>query len=288
MPDELSFESDKMIRPPAVAGMFYEIELEKLKKQIKACFFRDLGPKKIQEQDFKVCVVPHAGYLYSGPVAAHVFSKIKKANYIIIGPNHRPLVNRYAIMKSGVWKTPLGDVKINERVTEQLIKKCRLLKNDPISHQAEHSIEVQLPFLQYRFGNDFTFVPIVITNYSSTYDFLEECKLIGKAIADITKNQKDKWVIIVSSDFSHYVPYEYAYQVDKWVIESILNLDEEEFFNRVQEKNVSVCGFGGIAIGIVAAKVLGAKKGELLKYSTSGDVIGDRSSVVGYASIIIK
>ena len=189
-------------------------------------------------------------------------------------------------MKSGEWATPLGKVSINEKVAEELMKKCPLLKNDPISHKPEHSIEVQLPFLQYRFGNDFTFVPIAVTNYSASHGFLEECKVVGKAISDVIKKQKDKWIVIASSDFSHYVPYEYAYQVDNWVIESIVKLDEEEFFNRVLEKNVSTCGYGGVAVTMVAAKALGAKKGELLKYATSGDVIDDRSSVVGYGSVV--
>ncbi|NCO96502.1 MAG: AmmeMemoRadiSam system protein B [Candidatus Aenigmarchaeota archaeon CG1_02_38_14] len=275
-----------MIRPPAVAGMFYEIDPERLKKQIKGCFTRGLGKEKIQEQSFKACVAPHAGYLYSGPIAAHVYSRIKKANYIILGSNHHPIGNKYA-MGSGEWKTPLGGVKVNKKVAEQLMK-CPLLKNDPISHQPEHSIEVQLPFLQYRFGNDFSFVPIAISNDYPSRDFLEECRILGEAIADVIKKQKDDWIVIASSDFSHYVPYEYAYQIDKWVIESIVGLDEEEFFSRVQERDVSVCGFGGIAVCMVAAKKLGSKKGELLKYATSGDVIGDKNSVVGYGSIIIK
>ncbi len=166
------------------------------------------------------------------------------------------------------------------------MKKGPLLKNDPFSHQQEHSIEVQLPFLQYRFGNDFTFVPIVVTNDYPSFDFLEECKVLGKSIADVIKKQKGEWIVIASSDFSHYVPYEYAYDVDKWVIESIVKLNEEEFFNRIQQKDVSICGFGGIAVAMVAAKELGVKKGKLLKYATSGDVVGDRSSVVGYGGII--
>jgi len=276
----------KMIRPPAVAGMFYDIDKEKLKKQIKSCFSRNLG-LKIKEQYFKACVVPHAGYFYSGPIAAQVYSKIKKANYIIIGPNHRSSGIKYAIMKTGEWKTPLGGVKINEKFTEQLMKKCPFLKNDPISHEPEHSIEVQLPFLQYRFGNDFSFVPILVTNYSPNHDFLRECKLIGKAIADVIRKQKEEWIVIASSDFSHNVPYEHAYQIDRYVIESIAKLNEEDFFKRIQERNASVCGFSGIAIAIAAAKCLGAKKGEILNYKTSGDIFGDRNNVVGYAGITL-
>jgi len=277
-----------MIREPTVAGMFYKLNPDKLREQIKSCFSRELGPSKIEEQDFKACVVPHAGYTYSGPIAAHVYAKIKKANYIIIGPNHRPSGNKYAIMKTGIWKTPLGKARINEEVAEKLMKKCPLLKNDLISHQPEHSIEVQLPFLQYRFEDDFTFIPIVVTNYSPTRDFLKDCQVLGKTIADVVKGQEDDWIVISSSDFSHYVPYEEAYETDKYVIKSIAKLDEEEFFDRVQEKNASICGYGGIATTMVAAKELGSKKGKLLKYATSGDVIGDRSQVVGYGSVILS
>ncbi len=277
-----------MIRPPAVAGSFYDLEPEKLKKQIKSSFHRDLGPGEINEEYFKACIVPHAGYLYSGPIAAHVYTKIKKANYIIIGPNHRPGGNKYAIMTSGKWKTPLGEVKIDEEVAEKLMKKCPLLKNDPNSHRPEHSIEVQLPFIQYRFEDDFSFVPIVITNYSPTFDFLEECEVLGKVIADVVKKEKNDWIVIASSDFSHYVPYEQAYDTDNYVIESIIKLDEEEFFDRVQERSASICGYGGIATTMIAAKELDSKKGKLLKYATSGDVTGNKVQVVGYGSIIFS
>jgi hypothetical protein len=276
-----------MIRPPAVAGKFYDLEPERLKKQIKSCFSHKLGSSIIQEEDFKACVVPHAGYIYSGPVASNVYSKIKKANYVIIGPNHRPSENNYSIMTSGEWKTPLGGVKINENFSKNLLENCPLLKNDPLSHKPEHSIEVQIPFLQYRFDNDFSFVPILIGNRPD-HNLLEECKIVGDAIYKTIKDQKEEWIVIASSDFSHYVPQEQAERFDKWIIESILKLDEEELFNRILQKNVSVCGFVGIAVSIVISKKLGAKKGELLKYATSGDIINDKTSVVGYGSIIIK
>jgi len=273
-----------MIRPPAVAGMFYELDPEKLKKEIKSCFSR--GKAEIKEESFKVCVVPHAGYLYSGPVAANVYSKLKKGNYIIVGPNHHPFGTKYSIMSSGEWKTPLGGVKIDEKMSREILK-CPLIKDDPYSHKFEHSIEVQIPFLQYRFGNDFSFVPLILINEYPNREFLEECRVIGKIIAEAIKKSEENWTLIASSDFSHYIPYEQAYDIDNWLIESILKLDEKEFFERIEERGASVCGFGGIAVSIVAAKKLGAKEGKLIKYSTSGDVIGDKSSVVGYAGIII-
>jgi AmmeMemoRadiSam system protein B len=157
-----------------------------------------------------------------------------------------------------------------------------------MAHENEHSIEVQLPFLQHRFGDNFKFVPISILNEFADETLLEVCRVIGKGIASVIKKQKEKWIVLASSDFSHYVPQERAKKTDKYVIKAILNLDEKDFFARINEKDASVCGFGPIAIAIVAAKELGAKKGELLKYSTSGDVTGDFGAVVGYSSIIFK
>jgi hypothetical protein len=277
-----------IIRSPAVAGMFYNLNQEMLKKQIKSCFENKLGPKKIKEENFIAAVVPHAGYSYSGHVAAWTYSKIPKCNYIILGPNHSGFGSRFGVMREGVWKTPLGSANIEDKTAKKLIESCPLLEFDILSHESEHSIEVQLPFLQYRFGEDFKFIPICVMNEFPSFDFLEECKVVGKSLAKALKKEKKKWVIVASSDFSHYVPDANAHLIDEYVIDAILKLDEKDFFARIQEKNASVCGFGPIAITIIAAKELGAKKGELLKYATSGDVTQDRSSVVGYGSIILK
>jgi AmmeMemoRadiSam system protein B len=275
------------IRAPAVAGTFYNLDKEMLKKQIERCFAHKLGPKEIRQQSFTAAIVPHAGYEYSGPTAAWVYSKIEKANYVILGPNHTGLGARFALMKVGMWKTPLGEVIIDQEFAEKLLE-CKLLEFDVMAHENEHSIEVQLPFLQYRFGDDFKFVPISILNEFADETLLEACRVIGKGIASTIKKRKEKWIIIASSDFSHYVPQERATKTDKYVIKAILDLNEKDFFARINEKDASVCGFGPIAIAIVAAKELGAKKGELLKYSTSGDITGDLGAVVGYASIMLK
>jgi len=277
-----------IVRPPAVAGMFYNLNSEMLKKQIKSCFDHKLGPKKIKEEKFIATVVPHAGYPYSGPVAAWTYSKIPKSNYIILGPNHSGFGSRFGVMREGVWKTPLGSANIEDETAKKLLENCQLLEYDILSHEPEHSIEVQLPFLQYRFGENFKFVPICIMNEFPSFDFLEECRVVGKSIAKIIKGGKKKWVVIASSDFSHYIPYEDAYSTDNYVIDAILKLDEKDFFLRLQERNASVCGFGPIAIAIIVSKELGAKKSELLKYATSGDITGDRGAVVGYGSIILK
>jgi len=277
-----------IIRQPAVAGMFYNLNSEMLKKQIKSCIDSKIGPKKIKEEKFIAAVVPHAGYTYSGPVAAWAYSRMPKCNYIILGPNHSGFGSRFGVMREGVWKTPLGSANIDDTTAKKLIENCPLLEYDILSHESEHSIEVQLPFLQYRFEENFKFIPICVMNEYPSFDFLEECKVVGKSITKIVNKDKKDWIIIASSDFSHYIPYDFAYSTDKYVIDTILKLDEKDFFARLQEKNASVCGFGPIAITMIAAKELGAKKGELLKYATSGDVTGDRGAVVGYGSIILR
>jgi len=277
-----------IIRPPAVAGMFYNLNAEMLRKQIKSCFDHKLGPKKIKEEKFIATVVPHAGYPYSGSVAAWSYSRIPKCNYIILGPNHRVFSSRFGVMKEGVWKTPLGSANIDDKVASKLIDSSPLIEYDILAHESEHSIEVQLPFLQYRFDEKFKFVPICVINEYPSFDFLEECKVVGKTIANVIKKEKKKWIIIASSDFSHYIPHEDAFSTDNYVIDAILRLNEKDFFLRLQERNASVCGFGPIAIAMVASKNLGAKKGELLKYTTSGDITADKGAVVGYGSIILK
>ncbi|MEM5844382.1 MAG: MEMO1 family protein [Candidatus Aenigmatarchaeota archaeon] len=275
-----------ILREPVVAGSFYSINPESLKKEINYCFNHKLGPKSIKKQNVITAIVPHAGYVYSGPVAAWVYSRLENANFIILGPNHSGMGSKFALMRSGIWKTPLGGVSIHESMAEKLLKECEILEHDVLAHQYEHSIEVQLPFLQFRFGNDFKFVPICILNEFADDTLLEGCRIIGKSIASLIKKEKEKWCIIASSDFSHYIPQEIAEKIDLSLIKSIIKLDEKEFFEKINEKNASVCGFGPIAVAIVVAKEMKVKKMKLLKYATSGDVTEDYSSVVGYASII--
>jgi AmmeMemoRadiSam system protein B len=274
------------IRVPVAAGTFYDSDKERLMQQIEECFKHKFGPKKIQKEEFIATVVPHAGYVYSGPIAAWSYSRIAKQNYIIIGPNHHGIGPRFSVMRESVWKTPLGEVAIDSNMAEKLVKKCDLLEYDVLAHQYEHSIEVQLPFLQFRFGNDFKFVPISVLNQFADEDFLESCRLVGKAISDVISKEKN-WCIIASSDFSHYIPQETAEKIDRKLIKTIEKLDEEKFFELIRENDASICGFGPIAIAMVASKKLGAKRGKLLCYKTSGDITEDFTSVVGYASIII-
>ena len=277
-----------ILRPPAVAGTFYSLEPEMLKKQIDSCFKHKLGPKKIEKEKIVSAIVHHAGYVYSGPVAAWVYSRIEKANYIIVGPNHSGFGEKFAIMRNGLWKTPLGEIAIDEKMAQKIEKEVKILEYDVIAHEYEHSIEVQLPFLQFRFGNEFKFVPICVMNEFADDMLLESCKVIGKGIANALKGEKERWILIASSDFSHYIPQELAEKVDKELIKSIIKMDTKDFFDKINEKNASVCGFAPIAICMEFAKNVGAKKGRLLKYATSGDITGEYESVVGYASIIFR
>jgi len=276
------------IRPPAGAGSFYSSDEDSLKKQIEGCFKHKLGPRGFKLQKSFAAVVPHAGYTYSGPVAAWVFSRIDEADYIIFGPNHIGIGAQFAVMKNGLWKTPLGSVAIDEQLAERLMKACKVLEQDVVPHQHEHSIEVQLPFLQYRFGNNFKFVPISILNEFADDALLESCKDVGKAVAEVVKKEKRKIIVLASSDLSHYVPQKVAKDIDLDVIKAIKKLDAKEFFEKINERNASICGFGPIATAMFAAKELGAKKAELLKYATSGETSGETASVVGYASLLMK
>jgi AmmeMemoRadiSam system protein B len=267
-----------MIRNPVVAGQFYPASAAELKRMIKG-----MVEEKAKRQEVIGLISPHAGYIYSGPVAGAVISRIKfKDTFIIMGPNHTGGGRPFSIMTEGRWKTPLGEVEIDSGLGKQILAHSRYLAEDYLAHLGEHSIEVQLPFLQY-FSPDFKLVPIILT-YASGAIYKE----IGKAIAKGIKESGRKAVIIASSDMTHYESQASAQRKDTQAIEAILALDEDELLKRVEELDISMCGYAPAVSLIVAAKELGAKGAELVKYQTSGDTTGDYSSVVGYAGIIIK
>jgi len=289
------------IRKPAVAGQFYEAGHEQLQETIKDCFLDNRGPKSLPEintetKNIKGIIVPHAGYIYSGAIAAHSYHQLSKDGFadtfIILGPNHTGIGSGVALMTEGTWETPLGSVSINQKLANQLLKE--IVNNDENAHKYEHSIEVQLPFLQFCANkSEFDFVPISM----STQDF-QTSKKIGEIISNAIKNTDKKIVIIASSDFSHAgfnyqsMPpeginvEEYAKKKDMLAIKKILELDPEQLINTVDEKNITMCGYGPIAAMLIAAKNLGASKAELLKYGTSYEV-HPGSSCVGYGSIVV-
>ncbi len=267
-----------MIREPAVAGQFYPASPSQLEEMIQSMV--DENAEKVEAIGL---VSPHAGYPYSGPVAGATISRIKfKDTFIIMGPNHTGIGKPLSIMTEGTWKTPLGKVEIDSELAKQILASCSPLEEDNEAHQHEHSIEVQLPFLQY-FQRDIKLVPIIISHASSdTY------REMGKGLAKAIKELNREVVIIASSDMTHYEPQEQAKEKDTQVIEAILDLNEDELLRRVDELNISMCGYAPTAVLISTAKELGAAKAELVKYQTSGDTTGDYSAVVGYAGIIIK
>ena len=267
-----------MIRNPVVAGQFYPGSASQLKEMI-----RGMVDEKATKEEVIGLVSPHAGYPYSGPVAGATISRIKfKDTFIIIGPNHTGRGKPLSIMTEGTWETPLGQVEIDSELAKQILAASSHLEEDYPAHQYEHSIEVQLPFLQY-FKPDIRLVPIILAYHNgATY------KAIGKDIAKAIKELNKRVVIMASSDMTHYEPQESAQKKDAKAIEAVLDLNEDELLKRVDELNISMCGYAPTASLIAAAKELGATSAELVKYQTSGDTTGDYSAVVGYAGIIIK
>jgi AmmeMemoRadiSam system protein B len=289
------------IRRPTAAGQFYDGSKDNLKETIKECFLNQRGPMKLPEikkGDKKIIglIVPHAGYIYSGSIAAHSYNILAKNGFadtfIILGPNHTGMGSGVAVMAEGSWLTPLGEVQINEQVSKNLWKD--IIDNDENAHLYEHSIEVQIPFLQY-LANDsqFNFIPISM----SMQDFAT-AEEVGKIIAEEIKKTDKNIVIIASSDFSH-AGFNYhsmppagmrvdkfAEKQDKLAINKILEMNPEGLIETVLENNITMCGYGPIASMLVASKILGAKKSELLKYGTSYEV-HPSSSCVGYGAFAI-
>ena len=225
-------------------------------------------------------VVPHAGYYYSGPVAAHAYNELADDGVpdtaVILGPNHTGYGYPVSVWVGAVWNTPFGEVEINEALARRLLGE--VIEADETAHIHEHSIEVQLPWLQHLYES-VRIVPIAMLAQD-----IETARAVGKAIS----RSDDNLIVIASSDFTHYEPHNIAMEKDGSVIEAIVNLDEEELYERCERLNCTMCGYGPVASAIVAAKEMEAKRVSLLKYATSGDTSGDFSQVVGYGSIVIR
>ncbi len=268
------------IRQPVVAGQFYPASAQDIKEQIDS--FIDTQEPKV---DAIACMLPHAGYIYSGKVAAQTLSKINiKDKVILFGPNHTGNGANFSLMAEGTWQTPLGDVKIDSRLAKKILESSKYLEDDFLAHSGEHSLEVELPILQY-FKQDFEIVPIAFMS-----DDLAALKKIGEEIAAVVKEMglKDKVLLLASSDMTHYESQEDAVTKDKKAISAILELSADKLMAEVRRFNISMCGASPVAAMLSAAKSLGAKSAKLINYQTSGDVTGDKSSVVGYVGIVIK
>lgn len=278
----------KRVRRPTQAGAFYEGDAESLKRQIEECFLHKFGPGKIPKvaetslKNIIGLICPHAGYMFSGPVAAHAYYELaldgKPDTVVIFGPNHTGYGSALAVMNEGFWHTPLGDVEIDSEAANKIAKEANIIDVDDSAHRFEHSIEVQLPFLQYLYGQDFKIVPICFLMQD-----LLSAKEIGKAVARVLAGKNT--AVIASSDMTHYESQQSAAKKDRQALEAVEAMDGDRFYSVVESQRISACGYGPIVALISAAKILGAKEAKLLSYKTSGDIIGDYSSVVGYAAV---
>ena len=265
------------VREPAVAGRFYPANPERLRADIDSY----LSPSK--KTPAIACMVPHAGYVYSGQVAGAVFSRLEiPASCIVLGPNHTGRGHPLAIIKEGRWRTPLGEVHIDSELAEKLVREFPALSEDSAAHRSEHAIEVEIPFLQVcRPGVEL--VPIVIG--TGQLILLEQ---LGHALAEVLKKSEEPALIVASTDMNHYEDDATTRVKDRKAIEKILALDAPGLYETVLNESISMCGFGPAVIMLTAARRLGAQKAELVQYATSADVSGDHKVAVGYAGIIIR
>jgi len=266
-----------MLRKSAVAGRFYPAKKEALAAEVEQCVGKpqaDLVARGI--------IVPHAGYMYSGRVAGAVYSRLKiPAKAIILCPNHTGLGAPLAIMSSGSWEIPFGKIPIDTSLAKRLMHHCHLLSEDAEAHRFEHSLEVQLPFLQY-LRRDIQFVPIAVG--TSGYATLER---LGKGIEATLKEANEDILVIASSDMNHYESEEATRVKDGKAIEKILALDPKGLYDVVKSESITMCGYGPAVAMMHGVQSLSSPKAELIKYATSGDVSGNKKEVVGYAGIVI-
>ncbi len=277
-----------MIRQPAVAGHFYQGSAEALRRQVEGFILP--GAEKTGALGI---LSPHAGLVYSGSVAGAVYSSIElPETFILIGPNHTGLGAPVSLMAKGAWETPLGRVEIDEALASALLCKSSRIREDALAHLREHSLEVQLPFIQY-FKTDFKIVPIQMLDVR-----LETCIAVGKAIAEAVEQFKSAIrnpqsamydvLIVASSDMTHYESARAAKEKDEKAIKHILDLDPEGLYRTVKDLGITMCGFGPAVAMLLACKALGATRAELIKYTNSGDASGDFDQVVGYAGIVVR
>jgi AmmeMemoRadiSam system protein B len=264
-----------MNRNPAVAGHFYPDSTRELDRLVRL-YTRDTG-EKIRA---KGIVVPHAGYVYSGGVAGEVFSSVEIPDrHVIFCPNHTGVGDNAAGLSRGGGRLPGGEVPIDGELAGRLLAASPLLSEDASAHRGEHSLEVQLPFLR-RFRETFRFVPVALGRLS-----FAECRTLGEAVARVVGEEALPVLLTASSDMSHYEPDGLARKKDGMAIDRMLALDPEGLFRVVRSERISMCGVIPATVVLCASLALGATSARLVKYSTSGDVSGDRGQVVGYAGL---
>jgi len=266
-----------MVRPPAVAGLFYPSEPRELARQIEAV----CDPGKTKSRAL-ACMVPHAGYVYSGRVAGAVYSSVEiPRKCILLGPRHFPAGQPLAILTDGAFATPLGEATIDKTLAVELARACPLLREDPVAHAREHSLEVQLPFLQ-KLRADLQIVPVVLG--TDRYGAIEE---LGYAVARVVKAENEPVLMIASSDMNHYEGDAITRAKDQRAIARILALDSRGLYDTVRQEGITMCGYAATVAMLIAARELGASEAALVSYATSGDVTGELDRVVGYAGIVV-
>jgi len=269
-----------VLRLPAVAGRFYPSDPDELTAVV-----RDYAtvPSSRELVRWKACLVPHAGYLYSGHVAGAVLSRIfLPPKILILGVRHFPRGQPMAILSRGTWRTPLGDAPIDEALAQSLATACPLLREDSVAHAPEHSLEVQLPFLQV-LAPGFAFVPVAL----GTVRF-EDLVVVGEAIGRVLAASREEILLLATSDLNHYEDDATTRIKDHQAIAKLLALDARGLYDTCRIEQISMCGLGPAVAMLTALRAIGAKRSELVRYATSGDVSGDKSAVVGYAGMIFE
>lgn len=273
-------------RPPAVAGSFYPAGAEALRAALRACREHPLavagGPEERAEPPCAL-VVPHAGYAYSGPIAARCYALLPDpppAAIALVGPDHRGWGAPVSLSSASAWQTPLGTAPTERRLTEALLAHCPCASYHDGAHGVEHALEVQVPFIQERYGDQVPLLPVLIADQAWA-----TCQTLGSALAAVIADRAI--LLVASSDWTHYAPRAVAEEQDRRAMRPLLDLDPAAFHGAIVRGRVSSCGFGAVAAVLHAAKLLGARRAVLLGYATSADTGGQPESVVGYAAIAV-
>jgi AmmeMemoRadiSam system protein B len=269
-----------MLRLPAVAGQFYPGNPRELSVLVEKYTKEEKPEEKVKA---RACLVPHAGYVYSGNVAGAVFRRISLTRKILLlGVRHYPRGEALAILSEGAWRTPLGDVPVETPLATRLRKECPALREDSVAHSREHSLEVELPFLQVLHPG-FSFVPVAV----GTLRF-QDLAETGEGIARALEESHEEILIVASSDMNHYEDDATTRRKDRKAIERMLELDAKGLYEVCRDEQISMCGLGPAVTMLTAISRVGAQKAELVRYATSGDVSGEMDAVVGYAGMIFS
>ena len=267
-----------MARSPAVAGRFYPEDPVALLEEVQRHLERE-SPKVSAHG----VIAPHAGIMYSGDVAGTVYSRIEiPETVILLGPNHTGMGERISVFSHGSWIMPFGDLEIDANLAKAILKDLPIARENEEAHQFEHSLETQLPFLQY-FRKQFKLVPICLMRLG-----FDECQMLADAIVRAVRSCERTVLIVASSDMTHYESHDDAYEKDHRAIDQILKMDPEGLFRAVEKGGITMCGVNPATVMLSACKALGATQAELARYMTSGEISGDMDQVVGYAGVIVR